>query len=99
MKKINIQEMQNLYNEWMDLLPELEKGLAQWKKANELLEPLNQFYSTPEWQELHHSFDEPLETKGHYSVLSEDAVWNALAEQHQLAIEYLKVVTKILAKE
>lgn len=99
MEKAKIQEMQNLYNEWMDLLPELEKGLAQWQKATALLEPLREFYFAPEWQALHSNFNEPLDTKGYYSILSEDAVWNALAEQQQLAIEHLKVVTKILAEK
>ncbi|MFA9489512.1 MULTISPECIES: DUF4298 domain-containing protein [unclassified Mannheimia] len=99
MKKEDIQKMQDRYNQWVELLPELEKGLEQWKKANELLEPLSQFYYDPKWRELHDSFDEELDTKGNYSVLSEDALWNALSDQHQLALEWLKLSTAHITKE
>lgn len=99
MKKDEIQKMQDRYNEWVELLPELEKGIEQWKKAAELLEPLSHFYSDPKWRELHDSFDEPLETKGNYSVLSEDALWNALSDQHRLALEWLKLSTAYITKE
>ncbi|QLB19641.1 hypothetical protein A6B41_09380 [Mannheimia granulomatis] len=99
MKKADIQKMQDLYNQWVELLPELEKGIEQWKKAAELLEPLSQFYSSPKWRELHDSFDEELDTKGNYSILSEDALWNALAEQHQLALEWLRLSTALITKE
>lgn len=98
MKKADIQKMQDLYNQWVELQPELEKGLETWKKSIALLEPLNQFYFSPKWQELYDSPNEQLDTKGNYSVLSEDALWNAFSEQHQLAIEYLKLSTKIIAK-
>ncbi|QLB40003.1 MULTISPECIES: DUF4298 domain-containing protein [Mannheimia] len=99
MKKEDIQKMQDRYNEWAELLPELEKSLEQWKKAVELLEPLSQFYDGPKWRKLHESFNEELETKGNYSVLSEDALWNALSEQHQLALEWLKLSTAYITKE
>lgn len=99
MKKADIQKMQDRYNEWVALLPELEKSIEQWKKTTELLEPLSQFYRDPQWQELHDSFNEPLETKGNYSVLSEDALWNALSDQHRLALEWLKLSTAYVTKE
>ena len=28
-----VQQMQDLYGEWVKLLPELEKGLRQWQQA------------------------------------------------------------------
>lgn len=99
MKKEEIQKMQDLYNDWVALLPELEKGIEQWKQAMALLEPLSEFYSSPKWQELYDTFNEPLDTKGNYSILSEDALWNALTEQHQLAIEWLKLSTKVITRE
>ena len=99
MKKEEIQKMQDLYNQWVELLPELEKGIEQWKKANELLAPLSEFYSSPKWRDLRENFNEPLETEGNYSVLSEDALWNAFHEQHQLALEWLKLSTVWITKE
>ncbi|STY60166.1 Uncharacterised protein [Mannheimia haemolytica] len=44
-------------------------------------------------------FDEQLDTKGNYSILSEDALWNALSEHHQLALEWLKLSTAYITKE
>lgn len=99
MKKEEIQKMQDLYNQWVALLPELEKGIEQWKKASELLAPLSEFYSSPEWRELYDSFDEQLDTKGNYSILSEDALWNALSEHHELATEWFELSSAIVAKE
>lgn len=93
MKKADVQKMQDLYNQWVELLPELEKGLENWKKAEELMKPLAEFYYSDKWRELHDSFNEELDTKGNYSVLSEDALWNAFSEQHQLSLEWLKAIT------
>ncbi len=86
-----VQQMQNLYGEWVKLLPELEKGLRQWRQAAEIMQQLKQFYFSSEWQTLYDNADEiPLDTQGNYSVLSEDALWNAFHEQHQLAVQWLK---------
>lgn len=38
-----VQQMQNLYGEWVKLLPELEKGLRQWQQAAEVMQQLRQF--------------------------------------------------------
>ena len=82
-----VQQMQNLYGEWVKLLPELEKGLRQWQQAAEVMQQLRQFYFSPEWQTLYDNADEiPLDTQGNYNVLSEDVLWNAFHEQHQLAV-------------
>lgn len=99
MTKDEIQQMQDRYNQWVALLPELEKSVEQWKQAVELLEPLQQFYFSPKWQELNEHFQDELETNGNYSVLSEDALWNAFHEQHQLALEWLKLSTAFITKE
>lgn len=99
MNKSEIQKMQDYYNEWITLLPELEKALTQWKKATELLTPLNEFYFSPQWQELHQNFNETLETEGNYSILSEDALWNAFHEHRRLAMEWLKLSTAVITKD
>lgn len=98
MNKDEIQQMQDRYNQWVVLFPELEKSVEQWKKAAELLAPLQQFYFSEQWQRLNESFDDELDTQGNYSVLSEDALWNAFHEQHQLALEWLKLSTAWITK-
>lgn len=87
MNKQDIQILQDHYNQWCKLLPELEKSLEQWKKAQELLTPLSAFYGSETWRRLFDSFDEPLDTQGNYSILSEDALWNALTEHYELCEE------------
>lgn len=84
MNKSEIQALQDRYNQWVKLLPQLEQHLALWKQANELLTPLAEFYGSPAWRELYDSFHEPLETEGNYSILSEDALWNALSDHREL---------------
>lgn len=94
-----VQQFQDLYNQWCELAPLLEKSLDQWKQAEALLKPLSDFYGSEQWQELYDNFKEPLDTQGNYSILSEDALWNAFHEQRQLALEWLKVITESLTKE
>lgn len=84
MQKDDIQKLQNLYNQWIQLAPELEKSLNLWQKANTLLQPLSDFYSTSSWQMLHDTFNEPLNTEGNHSILSEDALWNAFGDHQEL---------------
>lgn len=98
MSKTEVQKMQDLYNQWVALLPELEQSLEKWKQAETLLAPLSEFYGSEEWRELYDNFSAPLDTQGNYSVLSEDALWNAFNDQHQLALEWLKLVTAHLTK-
>lgn len=98
MDKNDVQQMQDLYNQWVKLLPELEQGLEKWKQAEALMKSLSAFYTSEEWQELYDNFNEPLDTQGNYSVLSEDAIWNALHEQRQLALEWLKAITQHLTE-
>lgn len=86
-----VQQMQDLYGQWVALQPQLENALRQWQQAAEIMQQLKQFYYSPEWQELYENFDDKtLDTQGNYSVLSEDALWNAFHEQHQLAVQWLK---------
>lgn len=92
MNKNDIQALQDLYNQWVKLQPELEKSLELWKQANDLLNPLAQFYATKTWRELHDNFNEPLETQGNYSILSEDALWNALSEHNSLYEEIVEIL-------
>lgn len=98
MKKEDIQQLQDRYNQWMTLSPELEKSLELWKQAEALLKPLSDFYGSPTWRELYDSFDEELDTQGNYSILSEDALWNAFAEHRYLYEEMTKLLEQSLSR-
>ncbi|MCF7520843.1 DUF4298 domain-containing protein [Neisseria sp. ZJ106] len=88
-----IQKMQDLYGEWQKLLPHLEKSIADWQRGAEIMKQLDAFYSSPEWLALYERADEfTIDSQGNYSVLSEDAVWNALTEQHSLRTELQQIL-------
>lgn len=88
-----IDEIQSKYREWCELLPKLEADIARWKHAASLMQDMDDFY-TNEYQACYQAIEEgtdvDLRTQGEYSIMSEDALWNALGEFHQLAWEYLR---------
>ncbi|MCK3657579.1 hypothetical protein A4G18_02305 [Pasteurellaceae bacterium Pebbles2] len=95
----NVQTMQDLYGEWLNLAPELEKSLELWQKAGEISQQLSQFYTSPEWRDYHENFDQSQINFGeNHSVLSEDALWNVLDEQRQLNMKLLKLAVTLLDK-
>lgn len=95
-----IQQMQDNYARLVELLPELEKSLNQWQESYQLIQQLNQFYQSPLWLELYDNADNiQLETNGNYSVLSQDAIWNASTEQYHLTEELRKMITDFLANK
>lgn len=96
----DIQQMQDNYARLVELLPELEKSLSQWQESYQLIQQLNLFYHSPLWLELYDNADNiQLETNGNYSVLSQDAIWNAVTEQYHLTEELRKMITDFLANK
>ncbi|QLB20251.1 hypothetical protein A6B43_01185 [Vespertiliibacter pulmonis] len=95
-----IQKMQDLYGKWVKLQPKLEKNIQQWQEAVAIMAELKPFYSNPKWIELYEmSEDElPLETNGNYSVLSQDALWNAFEEEQSLSSELKEILAKLEAQ-
>lgn len=96
----HIQQMQDNYGQLLKLLPELEKSLSQWEEAYQLIQQLNEFYHSPLWLEIYDNADNIcLETHGNYSVLSQDAIWNAVTEQHELAKQLHEILSNFVANE
>ena len=88
-----IDEIQSKYREWCHLLPQLEEDIRRCKHAVALIRDMDNFY-THEYQACHQAIEDgaelDLSTEGEYSIMSEDALWNALGEFHQLAWLYLR---------
>lgn len=88
-----IDEIQSKYREWCHLLPQLEEDIRRWKHAAALIRDMDNFY-THEYQACHQAIEDraelDLRTEGEYSIMSEDALWNALGESHQSAWLYLR---------
>ncbi|PJG85734.1 DUF4298 domain-containing protein [Conservatibacter flavescens] len=85
-----IQEMQDQYGHLMALLPALENSVELWREATQRMQTLCDFYFNPKWLEYYDAADHfQIDTKGNYSVLSQDAIWNLLAE-YQTLTEQIK---------
>ncbi|CWP39129.1 Uncharacterised protein [Neisseria meningitidis] len=96
-----IDEIQSKYREWCHLLPQLEEDIRRWKYVVTLIRDMDNFY-THEYQACHQAIEDGVEldlsTEGEYSIMSEDALWNALGKFHQLAWLYLRSSVDALDK-
>lgn len=92
-----IQKIQDLYGKWVKLQPQLEKNIQQWRETVEIMAELKPFYSNPKWIELYNMNDAelPFETNGNYSVLSQDALWNAFEEEQELSSELKEILATL----
>lgn len=97
-----IDEVQAIYREWLALQPKLVQAQKDWKKSVKLMAQLEAFYLQGEYRDLferlEHGEDLNLTTEGEYSVMSEDAIWNAIQEQQQQLWQLLHFAVKHLDK-
>lgn len=98
-----INEIQNLYREWLTLQPQLEAAQAQWRRSEQLMRQMIEFYENGEYGRYFQAVSDGLplttETLGEYSILSEDALYDAFGEYRQLAIDWLKLAVVALDNE
>ncbi len=94
-----INHIQARYREWQRLVPELEAAQAQWQHAMQLIQELADFYEN-EYADIHQAMEEGLEvslrTEGEYSIMSEDALWNALQQHYDLSWFWLRSAAREL---
>lgn len=98
-----IDEIQATYREWLAMQPELAQAEKDWKKSVKLMAKLEDFYLKGEYREIFDKLEngEPLDltTEGEYSVMSEDAIWNAMHDQQQQLWQLLRFAVKHLDKQ
>ncbi|MDO4696077.1 MAG: DUF4298 domain-containing protein [Neisseria sp.] len=103
-----VDEIQAVYREWLALQPKLERAEQDWRRSIELMAEMEAFYfgeaeSSSDYSLLHEAEEQGLAldwtTEGEYSVLSEDALWNAFHEQQTLAWRRLRSALAVLDKE
>lgn len=89
-----IDRLQALYREWTDLQPKLEAALADFQRSNELMAELSQFYFEGDYRAFNERIEQGeavnLHTEGEYSIMSEDALWNAYHEQSETAWAFVR---------
>ena len=90
-------EMESILDEANGFLAEAEQFLEKWQAFLPKMKRLEHYYFKGDWREDFEAYENGEVPKDQScGVLSEDLVFNASVAQQGLAIEYLKVVTKIL---
>lgn len=87
-----IDEIQSLYREWLRLLPKLEAAQDEWRKAAEIIRKLDGFYSgeyNRYYTEIENGLPVSLETEGEYSIMSQDALYDAFGDHYRLSWEWM----------
>lgn len=94
-----IDEIQSLYREWLRLLPELEAAQDEWRKAAEIVRKLDGFYSgeyNRYYTEIENGLPVSLETEGEYSIMSQDALYDAFSDHYRLSWEWMRLAVASL---
>ena len=97
-----IDEVQQLYAQWQQLLPKLQAAQQDWQQGCEIMQQLAHFYFDGEFMVYRDALEQGLalnlHTTGEYSIMSEDALWNAFTEQQDLAWQRLRSALAVLDK-
>ena len=94
-----IDEIQSLYREWLRLLPKLEAAQDEWRKAAEIVRKLDGFYSgeyNRYYTEIENGLPVSLETEGEYSIMSQDALYDAFGDHYRMSWEWMRLAVASL---
>ncbi len=97
-----IDEIQSLYREWLRLLPKLEAAQDEWRKAAEIVRKFDGFYSgeyNRYYTEIENGLPVSLETEGEYSIMSQDALYDAFGDHYRLSWEWMRLAVASLDPE
>ena len=91
MKTFDPQTLQEKYERWYALHQKTEEAQAQWQEAGKLMAELQEYYQSEQWR-VDSASDVRLECAAEvHSILSEDALWNSLAERQEQAIKWMRL--------
>lgn len=94
-----IEEMEKIYDESEKILKELEILLDKFEKNQSDFQKLSRYYSSEEWMK---DFDDsnknllPKDLK--CGILSEDAVYNLIGDNYNMAIRMLELGTNMVKR-
>lgn len=96
----HIQQMEKNLNQITQFLGEAKNLLSRWKEIQPQIKELERYYQSPEWLKDHDASNQgKIPSHIAHGVLSEDAIYNTLSDQHFIAVEYLKLITQIISNE
>ena len=97
-----INEIQAIYKEWLALQERLQIAKQDLAKSAELMSQLEEFYFDGEYREIFEQIENgeqiDLTTDGEYSVMSEDALWNAVHDHDSMLWDFMRFCVKHLDK-
>lgn len=96
-----VDDVQEAYRQWLQLQEKLENSYKDLQESAALMQKMKDFYFGKDYRKIYDLLQENklnlnLETQGEYSVMSEDAIWNALHEHQTLLWKFLKFAVKEL---
>lgn len=97
-----INEVQAIYREWLAVHERLQTAKQDLTKSAELMSQLEDFYFDGEYREFFEQIENGAEvdltTNGEYSVMSEDTIWNAIADHDSTLWDFMRFCVKHLDK-
>lgn len=98
-----IDEIQALYREWTAMQPRLEAAQQDWRRSITLMARLSAFCFEGEYRTCRQAIEAGvpvnLHTKGEYSIMSEDALWDAIGDHQAMAWQRLRSAIDVLDRE
>ena len=92
-----INKYENILNTSKKLLKKLEKTLIKYNQLQSELRELDSYYGSEEWyQDVADDNSGLISSNINRGILSEDAVFDLLTENHDIAIKMLEVATNTL---
>ena len=101
MDRINrVEKMEEILAEHRAVLESTEKALKEYEEHQKSFNELMDYYSSQDWfDDVEASNAGKIPFKVSQEVLSEDSVYDMYGENRNLALDFLKVATKVLSNE
>lgn len=91
MEDYNAQELQEKYEHWYDLHKQINEAQKKWLEADTLLSELQTYYQSEQWRKDHENSLTVKCADNMHSIISEDALWNALTDHQEQAIRWMRL--------
>ena len=94
-----INKYEHILNESKNILNKIDKYLCDYDNIQKEIKELNKYYGSESWYQDVNSFDMKLLPKDiKVGILSEDAIYNLLMNNKEIAIKMLELATEVLKK-
>ena len=94
-----INKYEHILNESKNILNKIDKYLCDYDNIQKEIKELNKYYGSESWYQDVISLDMKLLPKDiKVGILSEDAIYNLLMNNKEIAIKMLELATEVLKK-